>query len=354
MRAKYRPLWLNEDGDLEVLDQRYLPHEELTRVLKTGEDATEAISDMTVRGAGVIGNVAAMGVYLLAREFEGDKAKIIQEASKIRASRPTAVNLMWAVDRMVDVIKNSDDVLNDAREEAIKICDEDVKRSEAIGKIGCDIIEDIMKKKSLKSINILTHCNAGWLAIIDSGTALAPIYEAKRRGIDVHVWVDETRPRNQGANLTSWELLDAGIDHTIIADNTGGHLMQHNMVDMVITGADRVTRCGDAANKIGTYLKALSAKDNNIPFYVALPLSTFDFDSCDGVKEIDIEMRSEDEVHIMRGLDSDGNPQEIRITPKGSKAVNYGFDVTPARLISGLITEAGLIKANEEALKKLK
>ena len=353
MQGKYRPLWLNDNGDLEVLDQRYLPHETKVRKLITGADATEAISDMTVRGAGVIGNVAAMGVYLLAREFGDDKACIKEEAMKIRASRPTAVNLMWAVDRMLDVIDKSNNVLTDAKAEAITICDEDVKRSETIGKIGCDIIEKIMQEKNLKKINILTHCNAGWLAIIDSGTALAPIYEAKRRGIDVHVWVDETRPRNQGANLTSWELLDAGIDHTIIADNTGGHLMQHNMVDMAITGADRVTRCGDAANKIGTYLKALAANDNDVPFYVALPLSTFDFESCNGVDEIDIEMRSEDEIHIMRGIDSDGNPQELRVTPIGAKGANYGFDVTPARLITGLITEAGLIEADENAIKEL-
>ena len=353
MQGKYRPLWLNDEGDLEVLDQRYLPHETKIRKLTTGAEATEAISDMTVRGAGVIGNVAAMGVYLLAREFGDDKARIKAEAMKIRASRPTAVNLMWAVDRMLDVIEKSDNVLPDARTEAIAICDEDVKRSESIGKIGCDIIEKIMQKKKLKKINILTHCNAGWLAIIDSGTALAPIYEAKRRGIDVHVWVDETRPRNQGANLTSWELLDAGIDHTIIADNTGGHLMQHNMVDMVITGADRVTRCGDAANKIGTYLKALAAKDNDVPFYIALPLSTFDPESCNGIKEIDIEMRSEDEIHIMRGIDSAGNPKEIRVTPLGTKGANYGFDVTPARLITGLITEAGCIEASEHAIKEV-
>lgn len=353
MNGKYRPLWLNDNGDLEVLDQRYLPHEELTRVLKTGEDATEAISDMTVRGAGVIGNVAAFGVYLLAREFPNDKDKVIQESAKIRASRPTAVNLMWAVDRMLEVIKQSNDILNDARAEAIKICDEDVKRSQRIGDIGCDIIEEIMLKHGLESFNILTHCNAGWLAIIDSGTALAPIYEAQKRGIKIHVWVDETRPRNQGANLTSWELLNAGVEHTIIADNTGGHLMQHSMVDMVITGADRVTRCGDAANKIGTYLKALAAKDNNVPFYIALPLSTFDFESCDGVKEIDIEMRSEDEVHVMRGIDSSGKPRDIRVTPLNSKAINYGFDVTPARLITGLITESGLIEADENAITRL-
>ncbi len=353
MNGKYRPLWLNDNGDLEVLDQRYLPHEELTRVLKTGADVTEAISDMSVRGAGVIGNVAAFGVYLAAREFPNDIEKILEESAKIRASRPTAVNLMWAVDRMLEVIKRSDDTLKDARAEAIKICDEDVRRSQKIGEIGCDIIEKIMLEKGVESFNILTHCNAGWLAIIDSGTALAPIYEAQKRGIKIHVWVDETRPRNQGANLTSWELLDAGVNHTIIADNTGGHLMQHEMVDMVITGADRVTRCGDAANKIGTYLKALAAKDNDIPFYIALPLSTFDFESCDGVKEIEIEMRSEDEVHIMRGLDEEGKPQEIRITPKNAKAINYGFDVTPARLITGLITEAGLINADEKAITRL-
>jgi methylthioribose-1-phosphate isomerase len=308
---------------------------------------------MTVRGAGVIGNVAAFGVYLAVREFPNERDKILEESAKLRASRPTAVNLMWAVDRMLNVLKSSSNILVDAKAEAIKICDEDVKRSQKIGEIGCDIIEKIMLQRGLESFNILTHCNAGWLAIIDSGTALAPIYEADKRGINIHVWVDETRPRNQGANLTSWELLKAGIKHTIIADNTGGHLMQHSMVDMVITGADRVTRCGDAANKIGTYLKALAAKDNTIPFYIALPLSTFDFESCDGVKEIEIEMRSEDEVHVMRGVDADGKAQEIRITPKDAKAINYGFDVTPARLITGLITEAGLIEADEKAISRL-
>ncbi|AKF24884.1 methylthioribose-1-phosphate isomerase [Sulfurovum lithotrophicum] len=353
MQGQYRPLWLNENSALEVLDQRYLPHEKRVRVLKSGADAIEAISDMTVRGAGVIGNVAAMGVYLLAREFGDDKKRIREEAMKLRASRPTAVNLMWAVDRMLNVIEKSDDVLADAKAEAIAICDEDVKRSEAIGKIGCNIIEKIMEEKKLEKINILTHCNAGWLAIIDSGTALAPIYEAHKRGIDMHVWVDETRPRNQGANLTSWELSDAGIDHTIIADNTGGHLMQHDMVDMVITGADRVTRCGDAANKIGTYLKALAANDNGIPFYIALPLSTFDPESCNGVEEIEIEMRSEDEIHIMRGIDKEGKAQELRITPIGSKGANYGFDVTPARLITGLITEEGIIEPNETAIREI-
>ncbi len=353
MQGKYRALWLTKNGDLEVLDQRYLPHEKRVRLLKRGDDVTAAISDMTVRGAGVIGNVAAFGVYLLAREYDGDIERIAKEAQKIRASRPTAVNLMWAVDRVLHVISKSSNVTADAKNEAIAICDEDVKRSQKIGELGCDIIENIMREKQLDTINVLTHCNAGWLAIIDSGTALAPLYEAQRRGIKLHVWVDETRPRNQGANLTSWELLDAGIDHTIIADNTGGHLMQHNMVDMVITGADRVTRCGDVANKIGTYLKALAANDNRVPFYVALPISTFDFESCDGVKEIDIEMRSDEEIHIMRGIDKNGDATQLRITPKGSKGANYGFDVTPARLITGLITEAGVITPCEDAIKKL-
>ena len=353
MHGTYKPLWLTQSGDLEVIDQRYLPHENKTRLLKSGADATEAIADMTVRGAGVIGNVAAFGVYLLAREFGNDKERILQGAQKIRSSRPTAVNLMWAVDRMLEVVRNSTNVVKDTKAEAILICDEDVQRSQMIAKLGCDIIEDIMKKNKLSSFHILTHCNAGWLAIIDDGTALAPIYEAQRRGIDIHVWVDETRPRNQGANLTSWELSQAGINHTVIADNTGGHLMQHKMVDMVITGADRVTACGDAANKIGTYLKALAAKDNDIPFYIALPLSTFDFESCDGLKDIEIEVRSEDEIHMMRGIDTHGKIQEIRITPRNAKGLNYGFDVTPARLITALITEAGVIEPNKEAIMSL-
>ncbi len=354
MQGIYKPLWLKENGDLEVIDQRYLPHKYKTRILKTGADATEAIADMTVRGAGVIGNVAAFGVYLLCREFQNNKERIYQEAQNLRNSRPTAVNLMWAVDRMLEVVQKSDDLIKDSKAEAIKICDEDLLRSERIGKLGCDIIEEIMKEKKLSSFNILTHCNAGWLAIIDSGTALAPIYEARKRGIDIHVWVDETRPRNQGANLTSWELSEAGIKHTIIADNTGGHLMQHGMVDMVITGADRVTACGDAANKIGTYLKALAAKDNRVPFYIALPLSTFDFESCDGIKEIEIEMRSEDEIHYMRGINSEGNVTQVRITPQNAKGANYGFDVTPAHLITALITEAGLIQPNKDSIMRLK
>lgn len=351
--GQYRPLWLSKSGDLEVIDQRYLPHENRVRVLKTSEDTAQAISDMTVRGAGVIGNVAAFGIYLAVREFGDDMQRIQQVAQRIRASRPTAINLMWAVDRMLKVLETSTDALEDSKAEAIKICDEDVRRSKLMGEVGCNMIEEIMQEKEIHTFNILTHCNAGWLAIINNGSALAPIYEAQRRGIDIHVWVDETRPRNQGANLTSWELSQAGINHTIIPDNTGGHLMQHGLVDMVITGADRVTRNGDVANKIGTYLKALAAHDNDVPFYVALPLSTFDFECEDGVLDIEIEKRSADEVHYMSGVDEDGKVQTIRITPPNTKAANYGFDVTPARLVTGLITEAGLIEATPLSIRKL-
>jgi len=353
MQGIYKPLWLKNNGDLEVIDQRYLPFEKKIRVLKTASDACEAIKDMTVRGAGVIGNVAAFGVYLAAREFDGDRARIKEASAMIRASRPTAVNLMWAVDRMLAHIRHSSDVVNDCKREAVAIADEDVLRTQRIGGFGCDIIEQIMAGDKLKTFNILTHCNAGWLAILDSGSALAPMYEAQKRGIDIHVWVDETRPRNQGASLTSWELLDAGISHTIIPDNTGGHLMQCGQVDMVITGADRVAANGDAANKIGTYLKALAAKDNNIPFYIALPVNTFDFACEDGVRDIEIEIRGEDEVHMMQGVNEHGDVEKVKITPEGSKTINYGFDITPARLITGLITEAGMIAPNKEAIGKL-
>jgi len=307
---------------------------------------------MTIRGAGVIGCVAAFGVYLAARECNGSLDCMKKHAADIRLSRPTAVNLMWAVDRMLAVLENSTDLIEDSKLEAITISDEDAMRSVKIGQFGCEIIEDILKTKNKKRINILTHCNAGWLAILDEGSALAPIYEAKKRGIDIHVYVDETRPRNQGANLTSWELSRSSVEHTIIADNTGGHLMQHGEIDMVITGADRVSRQGDVANKIGTYLKALAANDNNVPFYVALPASTFDFTIVDGVKEIEIEERSEDEVHFMRGVLDSGEVTEVRITPKDSKALNIGFDVTPNRLISGLITERGVCKATQIDIEK--
>lgn len=352
MQGKYKALWLNDDNFLEVIDQTKLPFSYETKVLKTTDEIVEAIKDMTVRGAGVIGSVAAFGIYTSCLETNGNFDEVLLKAKQIRESRPTAVNLMWAVDKMLAILENSQNLIEDALEFAIELNDEEAKESQNIANFGADIIEDILKKKKKTQINILTHCNAGWLAVIDEGTALAPIYEAKKRGIDVHVWVDETRPRNQGASLTAWELTQSGVKHTIIADNTGGHLMQHDMVDMVITGADRVSANGDVANKIGTYLKALAAYDNDVPFYVAIPASTFDFDIKDGVKDIPIELRSEDEVKYMRGVDSDGEVREVLITPKGSPAINYGFDVTPARLITGLITDKGVCGANFDEIKR--
>ncbi|WP_310438768.1 S-methyl-5-thioribose-1-phosphate isomerase [Sulfuricurvum sp.] len=357
MNGKYKSLWLNDSGDLEVIDQTKLPHVETTKVLKTCEDATLAIADMTVRGAGVIGSVAAFGVYLAMRQTKVFNGEFEAKVKALKDARPTAVNLQWAVDLMLERLRiSSGDLVLKAKEEAININNDEAEKSYEIGRFGADIIEEIAKREKRK-VNILTHCNAGWLAVIDMGTALAPIYEAKRRGIDIHVWVDETRPRNQGANLTAWELGQDGVEHTIIADNTGGHLMQHGMVDMIIVGADRVSRQGDVANKIGTYLKALAAHANNVPFYVAFPTSTFDFEVVDGVKDIPIETRSEDEVRYMYGLHENGHVEKVLITPKDSHALNYGFDVTPNRYITGLITERGIIDPKlskiEEVFKDL-
>ena len=352
MQGKYRALWLNDEDFLEVIDQTKLPFEYETKVLKTTDEVVLAIKEMTVRGAGVIGSVAAFGIYTASMEVGGSYEKLQEKALLIRDSRPTAVNLMWAVDKMMDFLRDSTDLVNDSKAYAIKLNDEEALESQKIAAYGCDIIKDILKKKNKSKINILTHCNAGWLAVIDEGTALAPIYEAQRRGIDVHVWVDETRPRNQGASLTAWELSQSNIEHTIIADNTGGHLMQTGMVDMVITGADRVSANGDVANKIGTYLKALAANDNDVPFYVAIPASTFDFEIRDGVKEIPIELRSEDEVKYIRGVDEDGKVKEVLITPKDSPAINYGFDVTPARLVTGLITNKGVCEADFDKIQE--
>ncbi|MCF6340691.1 MAG: S-methyl-5-thioribose-1-phosphate isomerase [Sulfurimonas sp.] len=352
MHGKYKALWLNDDGFLEVIDQKKLPFEYETIVLKTTDEIVLAIKDMTVRGAGVIGSVAAFGIYIACLENQNNYADLLVKAKQIRESRPTAVNLMWAVDKMLNLLKNSENLVDDAKAYAIKLNDEEALESQKIAKYGCDIIENILKQKNKKTINILTHCNAGWLAVIDEGTALAPIYEAKKRGIDVHVWVDETRPRNQGASLTAWELTESDVKHTIIADNTGGHLMQSGMVDMVITGADRVSANGDVANKIGTYLKALAAKDNDIPFYVAIPASTFDFNIKDGVKDIPIELRSENEVKYIKGIDNNGVIREVLITPKDSPAVNYGFDVTPARLVTGLITNKGVCEADFDKIQE--
>ncbi len=355
MQGKYKALWLSDDmfdECLEVIDQRQLPFLYDTKYLTDTNEVVTAIKNMTVRGAGVIGSVAAFGIYIAAIEVDGDYEALKEKAALIRESRPTAVNLMWAVDKMMELLKDSDDLVEDARKFAIELNDKEALESQKIAQIGCDIIEDILKKSGKTKINILTHCNAGWLAVIDEGTALAPIYEAKRRGIDVHVWVDETRPRNQGASLTAWELAKSGINHTVIADNTGGHLMQIGEVDMVIVGADRVSANGDVANKIGTYLKELAAHDNGVPFYVAIPESTFDFEIRDGVKDIPIELRSEDEVKYIKGVDSDGLVHEVRITPENSPAINYGFDVTPARLITGLITNKGVCEADFDKIRE--
>ena len=352
MNGKYRAFWLNEELDIVVIDQTKLPFVYETVTLRSADDAILAIEDMTIRGAGVIGNIAAFGVYLAARE-NPTLAHIAQKAEQIRDSRPTAVNLMWAVDIMMQRLSSTtDDLLETALAKAIEISDDDCRQSSLIGKHGCDKLEEIMRQNGKNSIRVLTHCNAGWLAIADDGSALAPIYEAQRRGIDIEVWVDETRPRNQGANLTAWELERSGIKHTIIPDNTGGYLMQQGLVDACIVGADRVSTQGDVANKIGTYLKALAAHDNAIPFYVAIPDGTLDWDILDGVRDTPIEMRSTDEVRYMRGLNSSGEVEKLLVLPEGSQSVNYGFDITPNRLITGLITKNGICKANKYAIEK--
>ena len=348
-------IWLKDENTSTVciIDQRKLPHQFIIEELNSVNDVVVAIKDMHVRGAGLIGAAAGYGMYLavieagLSNTFE---ARLLQSAKLLKSSRPTAVNLEWAVNRQLAAItrgKSIDEKIKIARDTAIKIANEDAECCRQIGKHGAAIIAELSKKKKGETLNILTHCNAGWLAFVDYGSALAPVYEAFDKGMKVHVWIDETRPRNQGASLTAWELNMHGIPHTIIVDNAGGHLMQHRMVDMVITGADRVTRAGDAANKIGTYLKALAAYDNKIPFYVALPSSTFDWNIQDGVKYIPIEERNQDEVKYIEGWSGD-EIIRVLVTSPGSPASNYGFDVTPARLITGLITERGICKANEE------
>lgn len=336
---------------VRIIDQRRLPWSFDLLDLHTVAEVAHAIRDMAVRGAGLIGATAGYGMALAAREASS-MAELERLAATLIQTRPTAVNLSWAVQRQLAVIcaAGFDQRVEVALTEAERIADEDAEACETIGRHGVEIIRGIAARKPGQVVNILTHCNAGWLAFVDHGSATAPIYAAHAAGIPVHVWVDETRPRNQGARLTAWELGQQGVPHTVIADNTGGHLMQHGLVDLVITGADRVTRCGDVANKIGTYLKALAARDNNVPFYVALPSSTFDATLRDGVKEIPIEQRDATEITHMEGLAADGSLQTVQVVCAGSLAVNYGFDVTPARLISGLITEAGICPADEAAI----
>jgi methylthioribose-1-phosphate isomerase len=348
-----RTIWLEPDGwSVGIIDQTALPHQFTTVRLSSVQDVARAIATMQVRGAPLIGATAAYGVALALRADASDEA-LERACAMLAATRPTAVNLKWALDEMVAGVRNRprEERLGAAYRRAAEICEEDVAINQAIGRHGAKLIGAIAaKKRAGQPAQVLTHCNAGWLATVDFGTALAPVYVAHDRGVAVHVWVDETRPRNQGAALTAWELGQHGVPHTVISDNTGGHLMQHGMVDMVVVGADRVTADGDVCNKIGTYLKALAAKDNGVPFYVGLPSPTIDFSIADGVAEIPIEQRAADEVATVTGRTADGRVETVRIVPAGSTVANYGFDVTPARLVSGLITERGIIAPQRDAL----
>jgi len=347
----YRTIWF-ENNIVKIIDQTKLPHQFIIKDLKTVKDSINAIKTMEVRGAPLIGATAAYGLVLSTIE-KNDLSYLKKSSEELILSRPTAINLKWAVDRMMKKLLrvNSNEIFKIALEEAKVIAEEDVGFCENIGLNGLKIIEKIAEKKK-DVVNILTHCNAGWLATIDWGTATSPIYHAHKKGIKVHVWVDETRPRNQGANLTSYELNEEGIPNTIIADNTGGILMQRGQVDMCIVGTDRTLYNGDVCNKIGTYLKALAAKDNNVPFYVALPSSTIDWNIKDH-KEIPIEERNSEELSHVEGLDKDNKLQKVLIYPQKSKAMNLAFDVTPAKYVTGLITEKGVCEASEQGLKGL-
>ena len=348
---EYKTIWF-ENNIVKIIDQTKLPHDFVIKDLKTVDDVINAIKTMEVRGAPLIGATAAYGI-VLALIKDNDQSYVEQTCKKLINSRPTAINLKWAIDRMRSKLKgvNSSEILEIAIKEANNICEEDIKFCKKIGLNGLNIIEEIYNKKK-DTVNILTHCNAGWLATINWGTATSPIYHAQQKGIPIHVWVDETRPRNQGANLTSFELNEENISNTIIADNTGGILMQRREVDLCIVGTDRTLSNGDVCNKVGTYLKALAAKDNNIPFYVALPSSTIDWDLRNS-KDIPIEERNSEELSFIEGLDDHGNLKKIRIYPENSKSLNLAFDVTPAKYITGLITEKGVCSASEKGLSKL-
>ena len=354
MRIKgqeYKTIWF-DNNTVKIIDQTKLPHKFQIKELKSVDDAINAIKLMEVRGAPLIGATAAYGIVLAL--IQNNEQSFLNYACKnLIKSRPTAINLKWAVDRMYKKLKgvNSSEILNIAVNEANQICEEDVNFCKNIGINGLKIIEDIYNKKK-DTVNILTHCNAGWLATINWGTATSPIYHAHQKNIPIHVWVDETRPRNQGANLTSFELNEENIKNTIIADNTGGILMQRGEVDMCIVGTDRTLSNGDVCNKVGTYLKAIAAKDNNVPFYVALPSSTIDWDLKDS-KNIPIEERDSNELSTIEGLDENGDIKKIQIYPENSKSLNLAFDVTPAKFITGLITEKGICSASEEGLNKL-
>ncbi len=355
----YRTIWPDPHNNRHIciIDQRQLPHKFVIETLTTGEQAITAIQEMHVRGAGLIGATAGFAMFLASIEApELDfTAYLASFAEKLGNSRPTARNLVWAIDRVLEAIDDTPDIAEKrdrAFATACAIADEDALFCRQIGEHGLEIIKEISKRKQGAPVNILTHCNAGWLAFVDHGSATAPIYAARDAGIPVHVWVDETRPWNQGARLTAWELQQENIANTLICDNCGGHLMQHGMVDLVIVGTDRTTHTGDVANKIGTYLKALAAHDNNIPFYVALPSSTFDWKLDNGMT-IPIEQRSEKEITTISGKDEYGQISTVTLTASGTKAANYGFDVTPARLVTGLITERGVVKAERKAIHRL-
>jgi methylthioribose-1-phosphate isomerase len=348
-----RSIWLEPDGwSVSAIDQRRLPHDFVVARLTDCDAAADAIRSMLVRGAPLIGATAAYGMALAMRSDASDAA-LDRAYALLVATRPTAINLRWALDEMRSLLRPLPPSQRTpaAYARAAAISEEDIAINQGIGRHGLALIEAMAAtKKKGERVNVLTHCNAGWLATVDWGTATAPIYLAHERGIAVHVWVDETRPRNQGASLTAWELGHHGVPHTVIPDNTGGHLMQHGMVDLAIVGTDRVTAKGDVCNKIGTYLKALAAHDNGVPFYVALPSPTIDFSVDDGIKEIPIEQRGAEEVTHMTGRTADGRIETVRIVPDGSPVANYGFDVTPARLVTGLITERGVLKADRAAL----
>ena len=357
-RIPKRPIWLAaDDATVQIIDQRRLPHEMAVVDLAHEDDAIRAISDMYVRGAPLIGVTAAFGVYLAARgagkETDPDQ-RLTDACRRIKAARPTAVNLAWAVDRVSSRIEAlaPEDRADAAKKEAMQIAEEEAENCRMIGRHGLSLIEEIRDAKSGARVNLLTHCNAGWLACIEYGTATAPIYAAHKAGFDLHVWVDETRPLNQGSRLTAWEFGRCGIDHTVVTDNAGGHLMQRGMVDLVIVGTDRTTATGDVANKIGTYLKALAARDNNVPFYVALPSSTFDWGLTDGISQIPIEERDPDEVRFVEGL-GNGQVRRVMVPPAASPAANPAFDVTPARLVTGFVTERGICKATAADIRRL-
>jgi methylthioribose-1-phosphate isomerase len=355
----YRTIWLKADDPrtVEIIDQCRLPHQFVIEPLRTVGDVAQAIKEMHVRGAGLIGATAGYGMYLAA--LNAPKADfmnaMVTAGEQLKATRPTAVNLEWAVQRQLQALAAAGDIssqIESALRTAQAIADEDADFCRRIGQHGVALLQEISRRKGGRPVNILTHCNAGWLAFVDYGSATAPIYAAHDQGIPVHVWVDETRPRNQGARLTAWELGQHGVPHTIIVDNVGGHLMQHDLVDIVITGTDRTTYTGDVGNKIGTYLKALAAHDNGIPFYTALPSSTFDWQRRDGVTEIPIEQRDGAEVRQIQGL-HEGEVKSVLLTPPDSPVANYAFDVTPARLVSGLITERGICPASAEGVLTL-